>query len=103
MQIERRSLHKSLSELQSNYQAQMDRKTIGGGLRRFAESLGHTPRVCQFPVREVTKQELRRGSDAWKCGAPARDEKPYCEYHCSRAYIQKPLTEDEEPTPSVHG
>jgi hypothetical protein len=43
--------------------------------------------TCQWIEGEPSKQDIwLHGTDAFKCGAPAVADKPYCEAHCKRAY-----------------
>lgn len=42
---------------------------------------------CQWIKSTPSRAEFRaKGSDAFKCGAPAAADKPYCDEHCARAY-----------------
>ena len=43
---------------------------------------------CRWPIGDP------RSADFHFCGDPAVEGKPYCEEHCARAYIARPLRDD---------
>lgn len=100
MHIERRSLRRSVSSLQDQYESRLENPFYRGlrceglgpaAIKVVARSLPARAgfKTCQFIEGEPTKAELREfGGDHFKCGAPTIVGKPYCGEHSARCYVR---------------
>lgn len=92
---QRHDLKRSLSSLQSAYQARQKREPKAQPF----PSPWLTPafKACQFIASEPTKAELRRhGSEKFKCLRTTVPGKPYCEEHYARCIVIVPAKDDSE-------
>lgn len=94
MYLERRFHKHSLKSVQLHSEAMRFRKHEAPLVRKASKADAH-PKECQFPIRDATKQELRAGSETWKCMDPTKPQSSYCEHHHQICYVKAVLTEAE--------
>lgn len=91
----RKSLRKSIAELQSTYENRHGKGKFeyGGKIRARLKCDGPSPKTCQWLYGEPKERDF--------CKLQAKAESSYCEGHHNICYVTKPLTDDALSPASV--